>query len=79
MTWYFRTVEPRQGRAFAELKIKHLGSFPLPQQVGEPRGCAVLNELGAQRIQQAGLDEAIETEVRQLLGISAMPLDCENL
>ena len=30
MTWYFRTIEPRQGRVFAELKIKHLEVFPLP-------------------------------------------------
>lgn len=30
MTWYFRTIEPRTGRVFAELKIKHLRDFPLP-------------------------------------------------
>jgi predicted RNA methylase len=29
-TWYFRTVQPRTGRLFAELKIKHLVEFPLP-------------------------------------------------
>jgi hypothetical protein len=30
MTWYFRTVQPRTGRLFAELKICHLTEFPLP-------------------------------------------------
>lgn len=29
-TWYFRTIEPREGRAFAEIKIKHLEVLPLP-------------------------------------------------
>lgn len=30
MTWFFRTIEPRKGRVFAELKIKHIETFPLP-------------------------------------------------
>ena len=30
ITWWFRAVEPRQGRAFAELKVKHLVAMPLP-------------------------------------------------
>lgn len=30
MTRYFRTVQPRTGRLFAELKICHLAAFPLP-------------------------------------------------
>lgn len=30
MTRYFRTVQPRVGRLFAELKINHLADFPLP-------------------------------------------------
>ena len=30
MTWYFRTVMPRTGRMFAELKICHLAEFPMP-------------------------------------------------
>lgn len=29
-TWFFRVVSPRRGRVFAELKICHLTSFPLP-------------------------------------------------
>ena len=49
MTWYFRAVEPRQGRVFAELKIKHLITFPLPGVVLQPEACRVLNELGDQR------------------------------
>lgn len=30
MTWYFRAVQPRAGRLFAELKLVHLRDFPLP-------------------------------------------------
>ena len=30
-TWYFRTVVPRKGRLFAELKINHLVDFPIPE------------------------------------------------
>ncbi len=30
MTWYFRAVQPRRGRLFAELKLGHLRDFPLP-------------------------------------------------
>ena len=53
MTWYFRTVEPRQGRVFAELKIKHLVVFPLPAAILEPLGCQALNHLGEQRAELA--------------------------
>jgi hypothetical protein len=49
MTWYFRTIEPRRGRVFAELKIKHLTAFPLPVAILQPEGCKALNDLGAQR------------------------------
>jgi hypothetical protein len=31
LTWYYRTIQPRTGRLFAELKIHHLGDFPLPK------------------------------------------------
>jgi hypothetical protein len=49
MTWYFRTIEPRRGRVFAELKIKHLVAFPLPAVILDRRGCQPLNTLGAKR------------------------------
>ncbi len=55
MTWYFRTVEPRQGRVFAELKIKHIKDFPLPYEISKFKGCQLLNELGAERRKLAGL------------------------
>lgn len=29
MTWYFRCIQPRVGRLFAELKIVHLNTFPI--------------------------------------------------
>jgi SAM-dependent methyltransferase len=46
MTSYFRTIEPRRGKVFAELKIKHLAAFPLPSK---GTLCAALNEAGMQR------------------------------
>ncbi len=49
LTAYFRTIEPRQGRAFAELKIKHLSVFPLPLTPANLKGCAKLNDLGRKR------------------------------
>jgi len=30
ITWYFRTIQPRVGKLFAELKINHIHDFPLP-------------------------------------------------
>lgn len=59
MTWYFRTMEPRQGRAFAELKIKHMRTFPLPLRDGA--GCRQLNELGRRRARAADSQPAAET------------------
>ncbi|NUQ63765.1 MAG: N-6 DNA methylase [Pirellulales bacterium] len=46
VTWYFRTIEPRKGRVFSELKIKHIRTFPLPAAVAQPESCAELNALG---------------------------------
>jgi hypothetical protein len=71
-TWYFRAIEPRQGRAFAELKIKHLTAFPLPTT--DDAGTARLNALGADRAtaaesDHAGLDAAIDDLVEELLGV----------
>jgi len=30
-TWYFRSIQPRAGRLFAELKLEHLRLLPLPR------------------------------------------------
>jgi len=53
ITRFFRTIEPREGRAFAELKIKHLEQFPLPLlNDGVPSnddGINRLNNLGRER------------------------------
>ena len=53
MTWFFRTIEPREGRVFAELKIKHLEQFPLPlRENGDPidsDSLHRLNYLGGER------------------------------
>jgi hypothetical protein len=86
MTTYFRIVEPRRGRVFAELKIKHLATFPLPPAILQAGGCQRLNELGARRFELASnpasapltidashvleLDDLIEQEVSGLLEIS---------
>ena len=53
MTWYFRAIEPRKGRVFCELKIKHLSRFPLPKEVTEQGSCAELNDLGKKRTELA--------------------------
>jgi len=72
MTWYFRAIEPRQGRVFAELKIKHLNAFPLPLQALTPRACQALNELGAQR---RGVVEGGKPSDRQVTNRLAEHLD----
>jgi hypothetical protein len=48
ITWYFQAIEPRKGRAFAEIKIKHLIEFPLPP-VEREAACQRLNQLGAEQ------------------------------
>lgn len=42
-TWYFRTIQPRTGRLYAELKIVHLADIPLPEPAA---WAAVWSELG---------------------------------
>ena len=54
MTWYFRAIEPRKGRVFAELKIKHLQTFPLPRDIGDVGACGKLNRLGLERAKSTG-------------------------
>lgn len=70
MTAYFRTIEPRRGRAFAELKIKHLRTFPLPAT-----DCNRLNDLGKRRVADPRLDGAINALVRGLFGAAAHSLE----
>jgi hypothetical protein len=77
MTGYFRAVEPRRGRAFAELKIKHLSAFPLPRPA-QRDACEALNRLGARRRVIASpaadsaadaLDRAIDAATLALFGL----------
>ncbi len=51
-TWYFRTDQPRVGRLFAELKIRQLRDFPVPEPA---RWTQARNNLAeaAQRLEQA--------------------------
>ncbi|MBN1514189.1 MAG: N-6 DNA methylase [Phycisphaerae bacterium] len=68
ITWFFRCIEPRQGRAFAELKIKHLRRFPVPFGTVDPALVQSLNGLGAYRAELAGrLRLAHEEEERQAI------------
>jgi hypothetical protein len=53
MTWYFQTIEPRRGRVFAEIKIKHLQVLPLPYDGACVDVCERLNSLGADRARLA--------------------------
>ncbi|MFN4261664.1 MAG: Eco57I restriction-modification methylase domain-containing protein [Gemmataceae bacterium] len=66
MTWYFRAIEPRQGRVFAELKIKHLATFPLPRS---KEACQTLNQRGVQRATLAArlTDNRAPLDVRQAI------------
>ncbi len=85
-TWFYRTIEPRQGRVYAEVKVKHLAKLPLPKAVLDQNGCRMLNTLGFERatLTQQMMDESnreilkkieeldkyIDEEVATLLGIS---------
>ena len=69
MTWYFRAIEPRRGRAFAELKIKHLRTFPLPAQ-----GCDRLDALGRRCRDGATDAAAVDDLVLELFGLEATSL-----
>jgi hypothetical protein len=75
MTWYYRTAVPRRGRAFAEVKIRHLLAFPLPPEAEVPGGCSRLNDLGRRRAMTEGdeaqrLDDRIERLVDGYFGVS---------
>ena len=83
---YFQAVEPREGRVFAEVKIKHLSHFPIPVATKSKNGCNSLNRLGAIRAKLASkegtsddadlvaqveeVDLDIECEVARLFGLS---------
>jgi hypothetical protein len=75
MTWYFRTIEPRKGRVFAELKIKHLETFPVPPALLTSEGDYALGALGRSRreVGEAMLErrsphdmKALQRQARQL-------------
>ena len=88
MTWYFRCIEPRAGRVFAELKIKHINAFPIPKllldqparngfelfaQHRAELATAHAHEQGCEP-KLSGLDEQLEEIVCQLLGLTAHEL-----
>ncbi len=63
ITWFFRCIEPRRGRAFAELKIKHLRRFPVPAGSADPERVQRLNNLGMRRARLAQEHRRIRDEV----------------
>ena len=77
MTWYFRTIEPRQGRVFAELKIKHLSVFPLPAAIVNGNHGAELNDLGRQRTEVARIIAVASPEKRATHQQAAVDLDLQ--
>lgn len=71
-TSFFRAIEPRVGRAFAELKIKHLRRFPLPAAVlgGSAEAieaCQQLDALGQERARLASASELAAPDDHQRL------------
>ncbi len=44
LTWLFRTVQPRTGRLFAELKIRHLAALPAPEPAPFRRAAPAIAE-----------------------------------
>ena len=81
-TWWFRTVEPRKGRAFAEVKIKHLTALPVPETAGVA-ACQALNVLGAERAlatddRASTLDARIDAAVLALFDLESTPEGVPN-
>ena len=79
MTWYFRTIEPREGRVFAEIKIKHLEELPLPllddgTPIDEHR-LDNLNLLGRERNRLA----VSGSEAEESISIGKLDLDIDFL
>jgi hypothetical protein len=76
-TWWFRTVEPRKGRAFAEVKIKHLAALPMPD-AARVDACEALGGLGAERAvvtedRAAALDARIDALALALFDLESTP------
>ncbi|WP_428264763.1 TaqI-like C-terminal specificity domain-containing protein [Haliangium sp.] len=68
MTWYFRAIEPRKGRAFAELKIKHLSVFPLPAGLADAAAVAELERMGRARAELSGAEgERMDAEIDRVV------------
>lgn len=72
MTWYFRTVQPRTGRLFAELKIQHLAVFPLPSARRWARAAPRLAKLCrlAEARGAAAVQARVDAEVENLYQLS---------
>jgi hypothetical protein len=62
MTWYFRAVQPRVGRLFAELKLVHLRDFPMPNKGAWRRVVAPLAALAIRARSEAAPSVAKEVD-----------------
>jgi hypothetical protein len=77
MTWYFQAIEPRKGRVFSELKIKHIRTFPIPASLRETGSDAPLLALARRRAAFAGrLREALPAR-QPALRRQCQELDCQ--
>jgi len=77
MTWYFRAIQPRRGRLFAELKLVHLRDFPLPVKEQWAKVEARLAQLA--HLASKGGAEAIACELNALVesAYEISPRECE--
>lgn len=62
MTWYFRAIQPRVGRLFAELKLVHLRDFPIPKTEQWRRVVGPLAELELRARSEGALAVANEVD-----------------
>lgn len=75
-TWLFRVIEPRVGRPFSELKIKHLSWLPVPH-LDDEQTWRALAKLGAQRRMRpsapegAAIDRRIDALIAAAFGVSS--------
>ncbi len=77
MTWYFRAIQPRVGRIFAELKLVHLRDFPLPEEGVWERvmGPLAALERRAQREGASAVAAEVDSLVESAFEISPQELE----
>jgi adenine-specific DNA-methyltransferase len=69
-TWYFRTIQPRTGRLYAELKIQHLTDIPLPEPARWAGVAADLAALARAAETEPAADQELNDLVARGLGLA---------